>query len=138
MELQNFLTEALKERFKANATVEAIEKKIKSIAERKTFEKYKSEKLFNDGMEFELVGVKASFYTYDSDIKLSNVDLRLGYFCKSKLPKEKREKLEQVKLRYEKDKYLEWNIYKIPIWKELCYSVELEEVLSGNINLSIE
>jgi len=138
MELQNFLIEALKERFKANATVEAIEEKIKSIAENKTLEKYKSEKLFNDGMEFELIGVEASFYTYDSDIKLNKVDLRLAYFCKSKLPKEKREKLEQVKAKYEKEKYLDWNNYKIPIWKELCYSVELEKVLSGNINLRIE
>lgn len=138
MELQNFLIEALKERFKANATVEAIEKKIKSIAENKTLEKYKAEKLFNDGMEFELIGVKASFYTYDSDIKLNKVDLRLAYFCKSKLPKEKREKLEQIKAKYEKEKYLDWNNYKIPIWKELCYSVELENILSGNINLRIE
>jgi hypothetical protein len=137
-ELQNFLIEALKERFKANATVNAIEEKIKSIAESKTFEKYKSEKLLNDGIEFELVGVKARFYTYDSDIKLNNVDLRLAFFCKSKLPKEKREKLEQVKLKYIRDKYLESNNYKIPIWKELCYSVELENVLSGNINLRIE
>lgn len=138
MELQNFLIEALKERFKANATVEAIEKKIKSIAESKTFEKYKNEKLLNDGMEFELVGVKASFYTYVSELKLNKVDLTLAYFCKSKLTKKKREKLEQVKLRYEKDKYLEWNNYKIPVWKELCYSVELENVLSGNINLRID
>jgi hypothetical protein len=138
MELQNFLIEALKERFKASATVKAIEEKIKSIAENKTLEKYKTEKLFNDGMEFELIGVKASFYTYDSDIKLNKVDLRLAYFCKSKLPKEKREKLEQVKIKYEKEKYLEWNNYKTPIWKELCYSVELENVLSGSIKLRIE
>ena len=138
MELQNFLIEALKERFKANATVEAVEKKIESIAENKTLEKYKAEKLFNDGMEFELIGVKASFFTYNSDIKINKVDLRLAYFCKSKLPKEKREKLEQVKAKYEKEKYLDWNNYKIPIWKELCYSVELENILSGNINLRIE
>jgi hypothetical protein len=138
MELQNFLIEALKERFKANATVEAIEKKIISIAESKTFEKYKNKKLLNDGMEFELVGVQASFYTYDSDLKINKVDLSLAFFCKSKLPKEKREKLDRVKLKYEKDKYLEWNNYKIPIWKKLCYSVELENVLSDNINLRIE
>ena len=138
MELQNFLIEALKERFKANATVEAIEREILSIAESKTFEKYKSEILLNDGMEFELVGVKAIYYSFISDIKLNNVDLKLAFFCKSKLPKEKREKLEQVKLNYEKDKYLEWNNYKKPIWKELCYSVKLEDVLSGNINLVIE
>lgn len=138
MELQNFLIEALKERFKANATIEAIEEKIKSIAESKTFEKYKNKILLNDGMEFELIGVNSSFYTYCSDIRPKRVDLNLVFFCKSKLPKKKREKLEQIKLRYKKEKRLEWSNYKIPIWKELCYSVELENVLSGNINLIIE
>ena len=138
MELQNFLIEALKERFKANATVEAIEEKIKSIAEDKTFEKYKSEILIKDGMEFELVGVKASIYTNDSYIKLNTVDISLAFFCKSKLPKYKKEKLEQAKEKYKKEKRLEWNNYKIPLWTELRYSVELENVLSGNINLLIE
>ena len=138
MELQNFLIEALKERFKANATVEAIASKIEEIAEEKTFEKYKSKKLFNDGMEFELVGVRAKLYTYYSGIKPNSVDLRLAYFCTSKLPKEKREKLEQAKSRYEKDKCMEWSNYKKPIWKELCYDVEIENILSGNINLRIE
>ena len=138
MELQNFLIEALKERFKANATVAAIVRNIEDIAEEKTFEKYKSKKLFNDGMEFELVGVKAKLYTYTSSIKINSVDLELAYFCTSKLPKEKREKLEYVKEKYQKDRYLEWCNYKTPIWKELCYKVEIENILSGNINLRIE
>lgn len=138
MELQEFLIEALKERFKANATVEAIERRIKSIAEIKTFEKYKSKTLLNDGMEFELVGVTARFCTYNSEIKPNNIGLSLAFFCKSKLPKEKREKLERVKLNYKNGGYLGWNPYKKPIWKELHYNVELENVLSGNFNLSIE
>lgn len=138
MELKNFLIEALKERFKANATVEAIGKEIELIAENKTFEKYKTKILLNDEMEFELVGVRAHLWTFISDIKMNKVDLRLAYFCKSKLPKEKREKLEQVKLEYIKNKYLKWNNYETPIWKELCYSVELENVLCGNINLGIK
>lgn len=138
MELQKFLIEALQKRFSANATVKAIEKQITEIAEQTTFKKYKDNILFADGLEFELGGVKARLSHWRDDLTLDEVELRLAFFCKSKLPKEKREKLEQVKLRYEKDKYLEWNNYKIPIWKELCYSVELENVLSGNINLRIE
>ena len=138
MELQNFFIEALKERFKANTIVEAIARDIESIAEEETFEKYKSKKLFNDGMEFELVGVRARLSTYTSGIKLNSVVLKLAYFCTSKLPKEKREKLECVKLKYEENGYLEWNNYKTPIWKELRYDVEIENILSGNINLRIE
>ena len=138
MELQNFLIEALKERFKASATAEAIARNIESIAEEETFEKYKSKKLLNDGMEFELVGVRARLSTYTSGIKLNSVYLRLAYFCTSKLPKEKREKLEHAKLKYKKERCLEWSDYKTPIWKELCYNVEIENILSGNINLRIE
>lgn len=138
MELQVFLIEALKERFKANATVKAIKEEIESIAEKKTFEKYKSKILINDGMEFELIGVRASFYTHDSIVKLNDVCISLAFFCKSKLPKEKKEKLERVKERYKKEGGLEWNNYKTPIWKEIHFYVELENILSGNINLLIE
>ena len=138
MELQKFLTEALKDRFKANATVEAIEEKIISVAERKTFEKYKSVLLLNYGMEFELFGVNAYFFHSRTDIEINNINLELSFFCKSKLPKQKKEKLEEVKLRYKKHKSLACNNYKIPIWKRLSYDVKLENVLSGNINLYIE
>ena len=137
-ELQNLLIEALKERFKAHTIVEAIEEKIKSIAINKTFERYKNEILLNDGLEFELIGVTAHFDTYTpSEVETGNVELRLAFFCKSKLPKEKREKLERAKLGYEKNNHLRMDKCKIPIWKELCYDVELENVLYGNINLCI-
>jgi hypothetical protein len=137
MEIYNLLIEALKERFKANVIVEAIETKIVKIAENITFEKYKNTPLFNDGMEFELVGVIARVYTFQSDINPRKIDLRLAYFCKSNLRKEKRLKLEKVKCRYEKDKFLESCNYKISVWKELSYQVEVEKFLSNCINLDI-
>jgi outer membrane receptor for ferrienterochelin and colicin len=138
MDLQNFLLEALKERFKANSTVNAIQKKIEKIAEQKTFEKYKGKPLFRDEMEFELIGVKASFWIYEETLNLRDVDISLAYICKSKLPKAKRDKLEQVKANYHINKRLEWNNYKVAIWHELNYSIELKSVLEGNINLRIE
>ena len=138
MELENFLIEAVKERFKIQASIDAIENKIKYIAERETFKKYNSEILINDGMEFELLGVKANFDTYETDIELEEVNISLAFFCKSKLPKNKKEHLEKVKEKYRINKHLEYNNYKIPIWKELDYSVKVEDVLSDNINLLIE
>lgn len=137
MELQIFLIEALQKRFSANATVKAIEKQITKIAEQTTFKKYKDKILFADGLEFELGGVEARLSHWRDDLTLDEVELRLAYFCTSKLPKAKREKLEQVKLRYEKDKYLEWNNYKVAIWRELGYTIDIETVLSGNFNLEI-
>ena len=138
MDLQNFLIEALKERFKATSTVNAIQKQIEQIAERNVFEKYKGKPLFRDEMEFELIGVRASFWTYDETLKLRDIDISLAYVCKSKLPKAKRDKIEEVKANYNTNKRLEWNNYKVAIWHELNYSVELKSVLDGEINLRIE
>lgn len=138
MDLQNFLIEALKERFKANAVIENIEKKIIKIAEQKTLEKYKDKPLFKDDMEFELIGVKARYWTYSKDFEIREVVISLAYTCKSKLPKAKREKLQQIKDDYKKTRQLKWNNYKIPIWHDLTYNVELKSVLDGEINLVIE
>ena len=55
----------------------------------------------------------------------------------SKLPKAKREKLAEAKDNYESNGWLFFNNYKVPIWKDLRYSIGIEEVLSGNINLDI-
>lgn len=138
MELQKFLIEALQKRFSANATVKAIEKKITEIAEQTTLKKYKDNILFADGLEFELGGVNAQLYHWQDALTLGKVDLSLAYFCTSKLPKAKREMLQEVKDKYKEKKYMEWNNYKVAIWHELRYTIDIESVLSGNINLKIE
>ena len=138
MELQKFLIEALQKRFSANATVNAIEKQITKIAEQTALDKYKDNILFSDGLEFELGGVNAQLSHWRDSLTLDKVDLRLAYFCTSKLPKAKREKLKEVKDKYKEKKYMEWNNYKIAIWHEIRYTIDIESVLSGNINLKIE
>lgn len=138
MELQKFLIETLQKRFSANATVKAIEKQITNIAEQTTLDKYKDNILFSDGLEFELGGVNAQLSHWRDALTLDKVDLRLAYFCTSKLPKAKRERLQEVKDKYKEKKYMEWNNYKVAIWHELRYTIDIESVLSGNINLKIE
>ena len=137
MRLQKFLIEALQKRFSANATVKAIEKQITEIAEQTTLKMYKDNILFADGLEFELGGVNARLSHWQEDLTLYKVDLSLAYFCTSKLPKSKREKLQDVKDKYKEKKYMEWNNYKVAIWHELRYTIDIESVLSGNINLKI-
>ncbi len=137
MELQKFLIGALQKRLKANATVRAIEKQITKIAEQTTFNNYKDNILLSDGLEFELGGVNARLSHWQDSLTLDKVDLRLAYFCTSKLPKAKREKLKKVKDEYNKTKHMEWNNYKVAIWHELRYTIDIESVLSSNINLEI-
>ena len=137
MEFQNFLKEAIEKRFSADATVKALEEKVKTIAEHLIMAEYKDKILFNDGLQFKLVGVKANFWNTTESLTLSKVDVVLAYFCVSKLPKAKREKLAEAKDNYERNGWLFYNNYKVPIWKDLRYSIGIEQVLSGNINLDI-
>jgi hypothetical protein len=124
MELQKFLIETLQKRFSANATVNAIEKQITKIAEQTTLDKYKDNILFSDGLEFELGGVNAQLSHWRDSLTLDKVDLRLAYFCTSKLPKAKREKLKEVKDKYKETLNLNKHnrkgydeMYRVPIDK---------------------
>jgi len=138
MDLQKYLIEALQKRFSANATVNAIEKEIAKIAENTTFYKYYDTILFSDGLEFKLGGVNAKLSHFSDSLTLDRVHISLAYFCTSKLPKAKREKLKEVKDNYYGKKYMAGNTYKVAIWHELNYNIEIERVLSGNFNLKIE
>ena len=137
MNLQNFLKEAIEKRFSADATVKALEQKVETIAEHLIMAEYKHELLFNDGLTFKLEGVKANFWNSNESLTFSKVDVVLAYFCVSKLPKAKREKLSEAKDNYKRNGWLFYNNYKVPIWKNLRYSISIEQVLSGNINLDI-
>lgn len=139
MEIISILNEQIKNRFIANSTIEAINGKVKLITKKLILEKYKDKKLLKNGLEFELLGVIVDFDNWRSDsLSISKIDIELAYFCTSKLPKHKREKLEKVKEYFLQKERLEWNNYEIPIWEGLNYSLDLKDVLEGNVNLRIE
>ena len=139
MEIISILNEQIKTRFIANSAIEAINNKVKSITNDLILKKYKEKKLLKNGLEFELIGVRVDFDNWSSNsLSISKVNIELAYFCVSKLPKHKREKLEKVKENFLKNKRLEWNNYEIPIWEGLNYTLELKHVLEGNFNLKIE
>jgi len=139
MEIISILNEQIKNRFVANSTIEAINEKVKLITKKLILEKYKDKKLFKNGLEFELLGVRVDFNNWRSDsLSISKIDIELAYLCTSKLPKHKREKLEKVKEYFLKNERLEWNNYEIPIWEGLNYTLDLKDVLEGNVNLRIE
>lgn len=135
MDTLQLLKDAMQERFKSDSVVKRLEKMIEKLAEEKIFIKYKDKKIIRNGMHFELIGVKASFYVLDIEIK--DVDVKLAFITSSKLPKVKRDKVEEVKSKYLEKKHLEWNNFKVALWEELRYEVELEKVLSGAINLEV-
>jgi hypothetical protein len=138
MELKEILQEAVKERFKANSIIDAVVKNIENQSEYKIFEKYKDCKLYNDGLEFELVGVHSYIYISESLSVINRVYVELAFFCVSKLPKEKKDKVDEARLEYKKSKYLMSCKFKIPLWKELKYQIDLEKIFSGDINLEIK
>ena len=138
MEIIDFLNKKIQERFSSNAAVEEIESIIRKQVERKTYELYFKTPLLKDNLEFELIGVKASFYSDYQNITCDReIEIELAYVCKSKLPKDRQEKVLAVKEKYQQYKRLEWNTFKIPLWHTLLYTLEVEEALSGEINLDI-
>lgn len=139
MEIVSILNEQIKNRFIANSAIEAINEKVKSITKELILKKYKEKKFIKNGLEFELIEVLVDFNNWRSDsISISKIQIELAYFCISKLPKQKRERLEKAKEYLLKHKRLEWNNYEIPIWIGLNYTLELKDVLDGNVNLRIE
>ena len=139
MEIISILNEQIKNRYIANSTIEAIEKKVISITKKFIFKKYKDKKLLRNGLEFELLGVMVDFEHYDIDnFSISKIEIELAYFCISKLPKHKREKLEKAKEYFFKTERLEHNNYEIPIWEGISYTLNLKDVLEENVNLRIE
>ena len=139
MEIVSILNEQIKNRFIANSAIEAIDEKVKSITKELILKKYKEQKFIKNGLEFELYEVLVNFNNWRSDsLSISKIEIELVCFCVSKLPKNKRERLEKAKEYLLKYKRLEWNNFEIPIWIGLRYNLELENVLDGNVNLRIE
>jgi hypothetical protein len=139
MEIVSILNEQIKNRFIANSAIEAINEKVKSITKELILKKYKEQKFIKNGLEFELYEVLVNFNNWESDsLSISKIEIELVYFCVSKLPKNKRERLEKAKEYLLKHKMVEWNNFEIPIWEGLRYTLELKNVLDGNVNLKIE
>ena len=139
MEIVSILNEQIKNRFIANSAIEAINEKVKLITKEFILKKYKEKKFIKNGLEFELIEVLVDFNNWRSDsLSISKIQIELAYFCISKLPKHKRERLEKAKEYLLKHKRLDWNTYDVPTWTGLNYTLELKDVLEGNINLRIE
>lgn len=131
------LQEALIERYKANSIVESLQSKIISQVERLVYNKYKEVSIFRDEMEFELVGVDCYLDHHSYSFELEDIRISLHYLCKSKLPKAKREKLEEYRQAYKKG----FSIYdnsKKPVYLALHYRINLEKAVEGNFTLNFE
>ena len=138
METIKFLNQKIQERFSSNATVKELEEKIRKQVERKTTELYINTPLFRDNLEFELIGVKSQFWSDSSSVSCnSEIEIELAFICKSQLPKDKRKRVLEVQKKYKENNWLEWNTFKIPLWHQLTYTLEIEKALSGEINLDI-
>ena len=138
MDTESLLKEQIEKRFLANSAIEAIEKKVELITKKLILDKYQKQHLFKNELEFELVDVRVAFSNWGIyNLDVGNIEVELAYFCISKLPKNKMEKLKQGKEFYLKYKHLQWSTYSIPLWEGLRYSLTLQDILKGYVNLEI-
>lgn len=135
-EIESLLMKALEEKFRSISVVDSVVEVMCSHIETKIMDKYKANTYFHNGLEFELFGVNIS--KYGVSIKDQTQSVELVLFCKSKLPKIKMEKIEEVKKTYRDKKYLNYNSYKIPLWYRLSYNLDLRTAYSNEINLNID
>jgi len=136
MDLKQLLSNSLEERFRADCVVKAIGENICQMAKQRTFKKYESHKITRNGMEFELLGVTSDFNTWGYEKE--KVRISLVFTVCSKLPKEKRERLELFKEGFNTERYVPYSNSKFPLWEEHAYRVELEDVLNDTINLKVD
>ena len=136
--IRKALSEKIIERYSAHAAIKAIEKKICRMAVESIMDKYKDEIVICNRLKFRLHGVFVDIHSYADDLNLKKAQLYLHYFCESKLPKDKREKVEHVKSNFKGGGWLGHCNYKIPLWHTLQYEIDCESILSGNIRLSIK
>lgn len=135
MDLLKIYSEAVKDRFSAALVVKGIEKEICKLSEKMVYDKYVKGIIHIDNYELELGGVRCTLSSYDDDLCIEQIHVCLTYFCISKLPKDKREKLEIVKGIYKDRHRVGYCNYKIPAWRELWYKLNVEDILCGNVNL---
>lgn len=138
MEIEKFLEEALKERFKTISVVNALEEKIKNKVEVNVFNRYKDKIIYANDLEYKLYKVKASLNHWNNEILLKDVSITLAYFCVSKLPKRKRDRIEKCKQYFDKCGRTEWSNFKTPIWSSLYYELSIKKLLKGDFNLQLE
>ena len=138
MELKELLLKSIQDRFFAEVKIKAIEKKIETNLNKKLFEKYKNTSYFKYGMNFKLIKVSSELGNWSSSrLEINEVEVNLFFITTSKLPKNKRERLNKAVEYLDKNGRFEWNSFKIPIWETLCYNIELDKLLEDNVNLQI-
>ena len=141
MSLKKILINAVEKRFEAQSIIYQIEKKIEAMAEQSVIKKYKEETFFKNNLEFELHGVKARLISPGPhSIEEAKIDLNLVFFCKSKLPKTKRELIEKRKKEYENDPtwFYHWSCLKIPLWYNITFTISIDNILSNNFRLDFK
>lgn len=136
MELKEFYKQAIEDQFKANAVIDAVEKKIEDLAKTVVFNKYKDEIIFKDELEFELFLVIARTNRWRGDLDVREIDISMYYACKSKLPKAKRERVEVEKKNLLDSRFFSCYPYKIPLWHSFNYKIDIDKIILGNFNLS--
>ena len=136
MKLRNVLEKAIADRFSANLIVCGSIEILKKQTNIFVFDKYKNT-ILNDGEnQYALFAVFSSAYTHTDSMNAS-FDIMLTFVSTAKLSKKHSDALSAMKALYNKQKYVDRSAHKIPLWHQLRYNIELNDVFDRNINLEI-
>ena len=128
------LKKSVVERFKLNSYIIKLSSDIRIYAKNETFNKYKGSVIIRDGLEYELFCVCVDFNQWNEFIEILPINLILAYGIKSKINSYQKKVLAKEVDRITHGGFPLDSKYIIGE----SYKIEVEEVLSGNINLKIE
>lgn len=140
MEIVKFLEETAIESIKADAAFNAIRKNIQSRVNNLTYSKCYKDKFMKDGMEYEFYKSFSNINEWHLKEKgKCEIEISFLYFCISKLPKIKREKIERQK-RVQRD--ISDEICSMthdsakPLWYSFQFTVDIREALYEDLDFN--
>lgn len=131
------LQQAVIDKYKANCLLDQMVSDIKDVVKNRAWQKYALSKIRRDGMDFKLINTKAWFYP--SFPELGKIQLSLFFIVEDEMqvPKNKRETLNRAKEALQQSQFYR-NNYKVELWFDLSFDIELDRAISGDYNLSLK
>lgn len=116
--MENYLNQALKKRFEANAIVEHLEEKIIKIAEADIYKMLANDTFFEEKWEYGFYGAKGRLCNSTSNITTDQIYIITTYFRIGKMTKAQKEIIEDKKQVYDQcDRVGSCRLNK-PLWIE--------------------
>jgi hypothetical protein len=138
MELLNHLNKEILKRYKSTTIIQSMSHQLSEELRKIILNKYRNQRLNRLSKNYKFYDIYVSVYSYSSDYKLENVEIRFLFILDQKLDKKKSDVLEKIKNYWSKThrNYDTNHIQKLSY--DICFSMTIDELLRYNFNLTFD